>query len=237
MLNKKILEEIGLSGGESEIYLTLLQKGESTIYEIADSSRISRPNIYDIVKKLKERGLVTSIIKKRKKYVKVTNPENLHNILKNREENLLEILPTLNKLYESRTSTPIVEIFQGSEGLKTIMNEMLNAQEILIFNGVDMSSILKQIPDFHLNKYFNEKKKRKIITKVLYSNNVKPIKNSGYQYKKLSSNTLGCANYWTYDDRVAIGIWSNELMIIRIIDENVAKTYKESINLIWNAIP
>ena len=189
-----------------------------------------------MIKKLKERGLVSFIIKKGKKYFKATEPENLLNILKEKELNLLDVLPKLNDIYKTKKTTPIVEIFQGSEGLKNIMNDMLKAQEILIYNGIEMKTILEQIPDFHFKRYLNEKKKRKIKTKVLYPQNVKPIKGANYFYKKLPKNILGCVNYWTYNDRVVIGIWSNVLMFIRIIDSDVANTYKESINLIWKSI-
>ena len=39
----------GLSSNEAEIYLILLDLGESTVYGISDHSKISRPNIYDII--------------------------------------------------------------------------------------------------------------------------------------------------------------------------------------------
>ncbi len=236
MVNREVLEKIGLSRNESEIYLILLQIGESTIYNISDYSKISRPNIYDIIKKLQVRGLVSSIIKKSKKYFKASKPENLLYILKDNETNLLNILPKLNTLYNSKDSPPTIEVFQGSQGLKIIMNDMLKAKEILVFNGVDMKEVLDQIHGFHLEKYLDEKKKKKIKTKILYSQDIKPIKGPNYEYKKIPKNSPGCVNYWTYNDRVVIAIWSKELLFIRIIDVNVAKTYKESINLIWKSI-
>ena len=70
----------------------------------------------------------------------------------------------------------------------------------------------------------------------LYSKNVEPIKGPYYTLKKLPDTVLSCVSYWTYGNRVGIGIWSDQLIIIRIISEDVAKTYREGIKLIWNTI-
>lgn len=237
MKNKEILKEIGLSDNEAGIYLILLDLGEATIYEISNYSKISRPNIYDIIKKLKEKGLVSEISKNNRIFVKPNSPKIISSILKNKEKDFLEILPTLNKKYSSSQVKPIIEIFQGPEGLKTLMNDMLKVKkEILIFNGASKDYILKTIPDFYLRRFLNEKKKLKIKTKILYSKNIEPIKGPYYTLKKLPDTVLSCVSYWTYGDRVAIGIWSDQLIIIRIISEDVAKTYREGIKLVWNMI-
>ncbi len=236
-MEKDILNNLGLSKNESEIYLILLKLGEGTIYEIANHSKISRPNIYDIIKTLSEKGLVTSLIKDKKKLFKPVSPEKLIEILREKEMNLLSVMPKLNELYENKFKKPLIEIFEGSEGLKKIMNEMLNAKgEILIFNGVSKDYILNKIPDFNLERFLNEKKRLKIKTKMLYSEEVEPLKGSGYSLKKLPEENLGCVGYWVYGNKVGIGIWAEPLIIIRIIDEDVAKTYRKSINLVWNSI-
>ena len=63
MINKEVLKDAGLTANESEIYLNLLKLGEATIYEISEHSKISRPNIYDIVNSLHEKNLASFIIK------------------------------------------------------------------------------------------------------------------------------------------------------------------------------
>ena len=70
MIDKEILKSIGLTENESQIYLILLKLGEGNISQIANHSKISRPNIYDIIKVLVEKGSVSFIIKKKKKYYK-----------------------------------------------------------------------------------------------------------------------------------------------------------------------
>ena len=235
---KNMLTEIGLSKNESEIYLVLLKKGESTVYQISSNSSISRPNVYDILKKLQEKGLVSSIIKNNKKYFSATNPSLLLNILKEKERNLMNILPSLNKLYEEEKNNVVVEIFQGLNGLKVIMEDMLKAKEIIIFNGVDINKLLEQIPNFKLKNFLNEKRKKKIKTKILYSETVKPVKGPLYTYKKIPSSLgiLNNVNYWVYNESVIIGIWSAELLFIKIDNVDVASTFKKNLNYLWKNI-
>ena len=71
---------------------------------------------------------------------------------------------------------------------------------------------------------------------MLHSKDVKPIKGPGYQLKQLPEENLGCVSYWTYGNTVGIGIWSEPLVIIRIIDESVAKVYRNSIKLVWDSL-
>ncbi len=237
MRNKDVLKETGLTENESEIYLILIKLGEATIYEIANHSKISRPNIYDIIKKLCEKGLTTTIIKNNKKYFKPNSPNVLYSILKDKEKNLLSVLPDLNKIYESKKIKPIIEVFEGVGGLKTIMNDMVNTKkDIWIFNGPDIDYLNKQIPEFFIKRFLKEKERYKIKTKILYLEGIKPVKGKNYNLKKMPGENLGCASYWIYGNKVVLGIWSNPMLFIRLIGKDISKVYQKSIELVWGSI-
>ena len=173
---EKELEEIGLNKNEVEIYLVLLKMGELTIYEIANHSSISRPNLYDIVKKLRQKGLISSLKKSKKTYYFITEPKNLLNSLDEKRKNLINILPNIEKIFSSYKDKTLTEIYSGTEGLKLVMEDMLNSEEILIFNGIDIKKALSELPSFNLERYLKEKKRKKIKTKILHSESVQPVK-------------------------------------------------------------
>ena len=60
---KEILMELGLTEGEIKIYLRLLTIGESTASNLGKEAKMERRNAYDIVDKLKKKGLISSIEK------------------------------------------------------------------------------------------------------------------------------------------------------------------------------
>ena len=74
-MNEKILEEIGLSRGESKIYLALIDLGSSTTGPIAKKSKISHSKVYKILDKLSVKGLVSYVLIRKTKYFKASNPE------------------------------------------------------------------------------------------------------------------------------------------------------------------
>lgn len=69
------LEELGLGKNEVKVYLALLKIGESKVNEIAKMSGIYRRTIYEALKGLVERGLVSHIIRGKKKYFTASDPK------------------------------------------------------------------------------------------------------------------------------------------------------------------
>ena len=49
---EEFLKELGFSGNESKVYLSLLKKGLSTASEISSNTSIHRTNIYDCLEVL-----------------------------------------------------------------------------------------------------------------------------------------------------------------------------------------
>ncbi len=244
MDEKNVLTKLELSKSESEVYLILLRLKEATIYQIADETKISRPNIYDTVKKLVNKNLITPLLKGKKTYFRANSPSLLSNFLeikKNELENLkneLEnILPNLNKIYETSAEKPRIELLEGAEGIKAIMNDFIKVNKnIWIFNSVDDKYLKKRLPEFFLKKFINEKEKLGIKTNVLYNKEIHPFKGTNYHFKQLPKSILSCVGYWVYGDNVAIGIWMENPIIIKITNKDVAETYLHSIKLIWYSI-
>lgn len=58
---RRALEEAGLTGQQSDTYLTLLELGPSPVVEITQRSSVSSSRIYDIVRQLEEMGFVETI--------------------------------------------------------------------------------------------------------------------------------------------------------------------------------
>jgi sugar-specific transcriptional regulator TrmB len=58
------LKELGLTTTEAKIYLTLIQKGPITAKEIAQISKIARPDVYRIISNLQKEGAIETLIAK-----------------------------------------------------------------------------------------------------------------------------------------------------------------------------
>ena len=64
----EILQRIGLTRGESEVYITLLKTGNTSSGRLIKDSGVSRSKVYEVLERLKQKGLVTEMIKQNVKY-------------------------------------------------------------------------------------------------------------------------------------------------------------------------
>ena len=120
------LKELGLTANEIKIYICLVRGGELTAKIISDKTGLHRGYVYDTLKKLEDKGFVNCLTKSGKKKFKGVSPDNILNILKNKEKRISELVPGLLRLYQKDSSNLNVEIFEGKNGMKNFHEKMLN---------------------------------------------------------------------------------------------------------------
>ena len=97
-----VLFDAGLSVNEARVYMALLDLGSASVNDIVKKSGVHRVNAYDVIERLKIKGLISSILKSNKRYYEVANPEELVKLLDAKRENLAEIMPELKLIYDQR---------------------------------------------------------------------------------------------------------------------------------------
>src|SRR3989344_2789384 len=83
-----ILQDAGFTKGEVKVYLSLLRIGESKVGPIIKHSRISRSKVYDILERLIQKQVVSSIKKNNILFYQALSPYTILNIIKEKEEKL-----------------------------------------------------------------------------------------------------------------------------------------------------
>ncbi|MEI7960842.1 MAG: helix-turn-helix domain-containing protein [archaeon] len=136
------LQKIGLSNGEIKIYSMLLESGAAPLNKIHESTGIERRNIYDILNKLIERGLVVYINENKRRVFKTSHPSNIIKYIEEKEnsleavkEELNEQLPPLLKQFNLRKQNIDAEIYRGEEGMKALFEDLLNAKDLYWIGG------------------------------------------------------------------------------------------------------
>jgi len=235
MVDKDVLKDIGLSENEAEVYLVLLRLTEALASQIAKQTKIIRTNVYDVINKLVEKGLITYTIKNGKKYFKPIEPSRLLEQLSEKEQRLKEILPELQQLYAPLKRRTRIEIYEGSEGLKTILNDILKTgKEIRAFGASDR--VKEYLPEFFIKKYIREREKKKIYARQLFTEGTKVIQTKVSQFKALPKQFSSPSTTVIYGNKVTIWIWEEIPIVVLIESEQVYKLYKEHFELMWNYI-
>lgn len=125
-MDSKLLEQTGLTPNEAKVYLTLLNLKQSGATKISERCGLFRTLVYDILTKLIEKGLVSYIIKSKKRKYIASNPKRLLELLKEKERLIKETLPKLNALFKKPTEECLVEQYEGKEGAKSVIEDAFN---------------------------------------------------------------------------------------------------------------
>jgi len=136
------LRKLGLREKEVRIYLAGLELGPSSVQNIAQKAGLTRPTTYEILKKLKEKGLFVEAKQKEKRVFVAQSSERILGILRiqkreieEKEREFIRIIAALEAKYPKEKEG--IKIYRGREGLKAL-EEILSfssTPEILVINS------------------------------------------------------------------------------------------------------
>jgi sugar-specific transcriptional regulator TrmB len=173
------LAEAGLEPKEARFYLAALNMDSATIAQLAEASRISRTNAYDIAKRLARRGLVSLIEggsqhggpKARgrpRTVVRVADPQRLLDEWSQRRRVLDSVVPQLRAFHAKAGTAPRVRYLEGTSGIRTALFETLDWPSPL--RGVLSMRDLLSVPGVEaMQEYIAGRRERELWLHVLRS--------------------------------------------------------------------
>lgn len=241
MDKEKTLEEIGLKPAEAKVYLALLKLRETTIGSIIKETGLYKNDIYSSLDKLIKLGLASYFVKNRAKHFRASSPTKLKEILKEKEKKIDEIMPELESMKRIKKEEIKTEIFEGYNGLKTVLKEQLN-----IVKKDDIIYVINLSVTLPLQKYsllWNQKEierqKKGAKTKVLTQKRFKKdIKKEYKKYKLREDRFLDLeipSTLTIFKDYVEIIVFkeNKEPTIFLIKDKDLADSYHQYFNILW----
>ena len=243
MVEKEYYEllKVGLTDGESKVYLALSELGSSTVGPIVKQAKVSYSNIYDILNRLIEKGLVSFVIKSRTKYFQAATPKNLLDYLENKgkeinlqKNELKNILPNLEKLQGSHLEQE-AEIFLGMKGLTAAYEKMLRnrtkKEEVLYFYLHEKEYEEKSNLFYHSIQNLSRQVKMRGLANKEYKISWFAKKSKFLNVRYVNFPLPG--NIDIIGNMVFIISWKPEVVGILIKSESVAKNLRGYFNKIW----
>ena len=239
MLQPKILNHIGLSEREAEVYLALLRLGEVPIIELLKATKLHPQIIYRTLDNLAASQLVLVSVKRHRKVVRAADPVKLAALERQRSEAFQAIIPDLQKIQATIPGVAI-QVTKGDEAVPAFRTEgyqTLTAGEIYYVlsgagryyhamgkrYGIAEKIRIKRGVHKHLVAFKNERGEIerldtfRDLAEFRYVNALFPVPTSINFYR----NTTG------------IIIWAHEPVVIRIDDIEVTKSYRDRFTEIW----
>ncbi len=170
MLHEK-LQKAGLNETEAKIYLAALELGETSVSRIARKSGIKRTTVYLSLENLIQKGLMSQIVKDGKKYFFAEDPRNLERLMEEKKERIAKLLPSLLSFANLIDKKPAVHHFEDTDGVKELLQDVLNYPDQEVLMLYSESSILDFEDKFFSDYFVPERVKRKISARVLMPDN------------------------------------------------------------------
>lgn len=141
-----ILRGLGFVGSEVKTYIASLEHGPATVIELTKMTKLSRQATYVVIESLTARGLMSSLIKGKKRYYVSEDPEKLLAYSKRHEIEMQERLKDLERALPSLKlkqagDRPVVKMFEGKEGILTILEDMIESKPKIFYEISDLESI------------------------------------------------------------------------------------------------
>lgn len=233
------MRQIGLHDNEIRIYFSLLELDEATASELAQKSRINRTLAYHFLEKLMEKGLVSYVIKNNVKFFRAADPHKFLEFIREKESEIKSLIPLMLKLKRPKQDRPHIEVYEGFEGLKTVLNDVLNTKPK---EWLDITPAISHVflPTF-LDNWEKQRAKMGIKGRVLIDRTpigikrARKLKKFGLiKVKFMPEGTFSPATVWIYANKVSITVWSKDFPIgILVENKEITNRFKWFFNWLW----
>ncbi len=239
-MDTEVLREVGLNENEIKVYIALLRLGSSKVNDVYDKTKIPRTFIYEVLRSLIQKGLVSYSIKSGIRYYEAAKPFRLKEILKEKESKLDLVLPELENIKKLVKKKPTVELYEGIEGIKTILEDILKlgrGEILYAYSKEDIFSLLT----FYFPNFIKRRAKKGIFAKIIEEETPKIKeyqKRDKQEYREMRvTKTKFSSTTFIYGDKIAlITTGKDEPIGVLIENKEIAETQKKVFEIMWNTL-
>src|SRR3989344_4022418 len=247
VMNLQILEKIGLSKAEIKVYIALLELGSVPSGSIVKETDFRKSTVYESIRRLQEKGLVSYVIKEGMKYFEAAEPERIVDFVSEQKRKLNEteteakaLASELKRSFDTLKPHAEAHVLAGIEGFKTMRRDVLKNSkgEHLLIGAISRED--EVIPGF-FEDWNKQRQKRKIYLKILHKESAKEKAMSRKEFmgkyfetRFLPEELESPAVINIYGDRVVNVLWKkNYPLCFLLINKDIADSYRKYFDYLW----
>lgn len=241
----EILRDLDLPPTSSKIYRELLENGEAPARILSERLRITRPSTYDHLSLLKKRGLIIEKKIENKAYFSTSDVREISVALKDKitvlsdhEKIFATMLPSL--LRQKKTEAPVIKFFEGAEGLKYLLHDVLWNKGETIYTMWPHEEMQKVIDKETLIRFNDKRIKANIKVHALWPKTMKPTKEYIWngkdaltKRKYAPKNMEWSMGYTIYGDKVSFISSHKEVFGFIVQSQEFAMLMKLQFDTLW----
>ena len=238
------LTRLGLDRKEARFYLAALELGQASVRVIAERAGISRTNAYDVLARLLAKRTVTRVERgtsgpNQKFDVIAEDPVRLVQHVADQRNVAEGILPDLHSIYRGSAVKPRVRLYEGLEGIRTVLYDTLNCRSKHLLGIMSMRDLLDVPGRAETEEYIRQRVKAGVSLRVLRSpeKDVDDIWPSGAsdlrEVRFTPPGVVFTMTTWVYDEKVAIVSSRRECFGMTIESEEFARMQENLFLTLW----
>jgi len=244
-MDTKILQDIGLSEGETKVYLALLRLDSTTTGPIAAESGVSASKVYKILDRLHKKGLVGHIIQGKIKYFKAMPPSSIIDYMNETERKLEEkkqevtkMLPSFEKLI-SKTQGTEATVYYGFRAVQNLfrnLREELKSGEEYFTMGAKYQEDIPGLREFFYNHHM-QRAKKKIFLNMLANADARgnmektTLQNADVRY--LPQYLMTDMQILFFKETTYIILWKTEPIAFLIKSKEIVSSFRKYFEAFW----
>jgi HTH-type transcriptional regulator, sugar sensing transcriptional regulator len=244
-MKEKLLQDIGLTEGESKVYFALVKLGATKTGALSKQAEVSSSKVYKILDRLENKGLVGHAIKGKIKYFTAMNPNRLVDYIDKKEEDLKEkkqevkkIIPEIELAMEKSGNKSEATILQGFKAVtnffRGILDELKSGETYYV-----LGATYGEVPglrDFFYNHH-TQRAEKKIKLKMLANHDTKenielPTKKNA-EIKYLPQYLMTSMEIVFYNNKAFIVLWTKSPTGFLIQNEEAVESFKKYFDAFW----
>lgn len=234
---EKFFLKIGLNKNEVKIYFDLLKNKNSSALDISKRTLIHRSNVYDLLRNLMSKGFVKENVEEKRSCFSAISPDSIKEYLKQQEKELDILLPEIIKFTNEQIKDEEVSIQRGVSSAREEMMKMLDIGEEIFMTGVSQEAIANVGQGF-LEDFHKERIKKGIFMKTVLDSSL--LERSAFlnkfkltESKYISEDFYSAISTIICGDIVYIASFKPTVMFIKIKSRQIADTYRQYFEVIW----
>lgn len=237
-MDTTILSDLGLTGAEIKVFLSLLELGSSTAGKVVEKSGLQNAVVHRAFHSLAEKGLLTYVKEGKIKQYQSIEPKLLLSFIDEKKEKLQRLLPELELKRKLAKKKPQATLFQGTRGVKELIHLMLEtkARYYISYGGPQKAHNL--FGDFFWEAFHKKRIRKKIKADLLFHSSLKWWSRQLNKYKLTTVKTTRrgfeeLTETVICGDRVAIIMYLDKPFGFLIEEEAAARSYRKFFEILW----
>ncbi|MEK6792429.1 MAG: helix-turn-helix domain-containing protein [Nanoarchaeota archaeon] len=229
----KELENIGFSEKEAQIYTALVRHREISAPKIALILNIDRRTVYDVINSLFHKGYVSRKKVQSKEVFSAVNPEIILDEFTEKIADLRSAIPLFNKEINKSEEYQEINVLYGVKAISLLINKALKSKSEVFMMGRG-GYLLEQLGE---SKHQFVSKLNSLNWKMIQTHDYKKYSNKSdfvpKEIRYLPDNVKFGVAYIVFDDKLYFFTKKKEIMLIEIVDDKFADTFKAYFSLFW----